>query len=167
MPPGMAPNRPPQPGAGTANLSDHTKIEQADVQMHDGTSSPTKMENGNGSPSLQPSMPPRVGAAPSATDAGLASSQPAQSNGHEAQPSAAATAPYNGAAQADGQLIQPMRQPAEVLEEIVSMLKTAFPLLALNLETFADQMLQRFKNTKEEDLYRFTSVLLADAVQVC
>ena len=52
------------------------------------------------------------------------------------------------------------------VEDIVQLLKTAFPLLILSLETMLDQMLQRFKPSPEEECYRHVSMLLQDASQV-
>ncbi|KAF8592382.1 hypothetical protein K439DRAFT_1323691 [Ramaria rubella] len=53
------------------------------------------------------------------------------------------------------------RQPWEYVEEIVAILKTAFPLLALTLETIQDQLKQRFKPSNEEDNYRILSNAVA------
>ncbi|KZT41150.1 hypothetical protein SISSUDRAFT_1059707 [Sistotremastrum suecicum HHB10207 ss-3] len=67
-------------------------------------------------------------------------------------------------ATADGAAPAPSRQPADYVEEIVSILKTAFPLLALTMETLVDQINSRFKSTPEEDVYRYTSILLTEAI---
>lgn len=45
------------------------------------------------------------------------------------------------------------------------MLKTAYPLLTLSLETMVDQISQRSKPIVEEEAYRMISVLLSDAIQ--
>ncbi|KZT26868.1 FAT-domain-containing protein [Neolentinus lepideus HHB14362 ss-1] len=58
----------------------------------------------------------------------------------------------------------PMRQSWEYIEEIVNILKTAFPLLILSLETLVDQINQRFKASPEEDIYRFVCMLLLDGI---
>ena len=58
------------------------------------------------------------------------------------------------------------RQPWEYIEEIMSLLKTAFPLLALTMETMVDQILQRLKPTTDEDIYRLVVALLNDGVQM-
>jgi len=58
------------------------------------------------------------------------------------------------------------RQPWEYVEEIGSLLKTAFPLLALTLETIGDQISMRFKPQPDEDVYRIISALSNDALQV-
>lgn len=58
------------------------------------------------------------------------------------------------------------RQPWEYVEEIMALLKTAFPLLALTMETMVDQILQRLKPTTDEDIYRLIVALLNDGVQI-
>lgn len=57
------------------------------------------------------------------------------------------------------------RQPWEHVDEILNILKTAFPLLALTMENMADQIQQRFKPGNDEDIYRLTNALLNDALQ--
>ncbi|TDL29737.1 hypothetical protein BD410DRAFT_736870 [Rickenella mellea] len=51
------------------------------------------------------------------------------------------------------------------VDEIVSILKTAYPLLTLTLETMVDQFTNRFRATAEEEIYRFTFMLLQDGIQ--
>lgn len=58
------------------------------------------------------------------------------------------------------------RQSWDLIEEIVQILKTAFPLLILTLETVVEQLTQRFKASAEEEIYRFTCMLLQDGMQV-
>lgn len=58
------------------------------------------------------------------------------------------------------------RQSWELIDEIVQILKTAFPLLILTLETVVEQIAQRFKASAEEEIYRLTCMLLQDAMQV-
>ncbi|OLL22884.1 Transcription-associated protein 1 [Neolecta irregularis DAH-3] len=57
------------------------------------------------------------------------------------------------------------RQPWEHVDEIMAILKTAFPLLALSMETMVDQIQQRLKCPADEDAYRLTVALLNDAIQ--
>ncbi|KAK4050349.1 transcription-associated protein 1 [Microbotryomycetes sp. JL221] len=57
------------------------------------------------------------------------------------------------------------RHPWEHVDEIMAILKTAFPLLALSMEMIVDQISTRFKPTPEEDIYRLISALLADSLQ--
>ncbi|KAK9721294.1 transcription-associated protein 1 [Basidiobolus ranarum] len=58
------------------------------------------------------------------------------------------------------------RHPWEHVDEIVAILKTAYPLLALSMETMVDQILQRLKPTSEEDIYRILSIFLNDIVKL-
>jgi len=58
------------------------------------------------------------------------------------------------------------RQPWEYVEEIVSILKSAFPLLSLTLETIQDQLKQRFKPSPEEDLYRVFNNAVVGGINV-
>jgi transformation/transcription domain-associated protein len=65
------------------------------------------------------------------------------------------------------QVTEPVsRAPWDYMEEIVSMVKTAFPLLILSLETMVDQFTSRFKTSPEEDAYRLSGILLQEISQV-
>ncbi|PVU85473.1 hypothetical protein BB559_007001 [Furculomyces boomerangus] len=55
--------------------------------------------------------------------------------------------------------------PGSRVDEMISKLKTAHPLLALSVETMIDQLKQRLKPTPEEDVYRLLSTLLSSATQ--
>ncbi len=57
------------------------------------------------------------------------------------------------------------RQPWENVDEIMGILKTAYPLLALSLESLVDQINQRFKSNADEDSYRLVVALLNDGIQ--
>ncbi|KAI0335467.1 atypical/PIKK/TRRAP protein kinase [Cubamyces sp. BRFM 1775] len=57
------------------------------------------------------------------------------------------------------------RQSWDLVDEIVQILKTAFPLLILTLETVVEQIATRFKASPEEEIYRLTCMLLQDAMQ--
>jgi transformation/transcription domain-associated protein len=58
------------------------------------------------------------------------------------------------------------KQPWEYVDEILNVMKTGHPLMVLTIETMVDQILQRFKATSEEEIYRLVCMLLGDAVQV-
>lgn len=58
------------------------------------------------------------------------------------------------------------RQSWDLVDEVTQILKTAFPLLILTLETVVEQILQRFKASPEEEIYRLTCMLLQDAMSV-
>jgi transformation/transcription domain-associated protein len=61
---------------------------------------------------------------------------------------------------------QVKRLPWEYADEIMSVLKTAFPLLALSMETMGDQIQKFFKCPPDEDAYRLIVALLNDGLQV-
>ncbi|EPX74408.1 SAGA complex phosphatidylinositol kinase-like protein Tra1 [Schizosaccharomyces octosporus yFS286] len=50
-------------------------------------------------------------------------------------------------------------------DEIMSILKTAYPLMALTMETLVDQIQSRFKGENDEDTFRLITALLNDAMQ--
>ncbi|KAG9317678.1 hypothetical protein JVU11DRAFT_1890 [Chiua virens] len=84
--------------------------------------------------------------------------------GHVDTSSSAPAAPGPHPA-ADVQPTYTVRQGWEHVDEVVQILKTAFPLLILSMETMVDQILQRFKAPPEEEIYRLISMLLQDAIQ--
>lgn len=59
-----------------------------------------------------------------------------------------------------------VRQASELIDEVGQMLKTAFPLLTMSLETMVDQIGSRFKSTPEEEIYRLICMLMQDAIMV-
>ncbi|EIW69900.1 hypothetical protein TREMEDRAFT_71446 [Tremella mesenterica DSM 1558] len=83
------------------------------------------------------------------------------------QPNPAPT-PTSGNLQVPGMPGQSMaapRQPLDLVEEIMNLLKTTYPLLALTMEKMVDQISLRAKPSSEEDIYRFFAALLNDAMQ--
>jgi transformation/transcription domain-associated protein len=56
------------------------------------------------------------------------------------------------------------RHPWEFVDEIINHLKTGVPLLALTMEKMVDHIGYRAKPQAEEDIYRFFSALLNDAM---
>ncbi|KAF2090684.1 hypothetical protein K490DRAFT_53653 [Saccharata proteae CBS 121410] len=56
------------------------------------------------------------------------------------------------------------RKPWEYVEEVMSTLKTAFPLLALSMETMSDGIAKHFKCPPDEDAYRLIVALLNDGL---
>ncbi|KAH8118563.1 FAT-domain-containing protein [Phellopilus nigrolimitatus] len=88
----------------------------------------------------------------------LASQNAASSDGM-----AAPSAPSEGHVPANGT----SKEDWELVDDIASLLKTNNPLLALTLETMVDQFSIKFKATPEEEIYRFTFMLLQDAAQNC
>ncbi|KAN0080763.1 hypothetical protein V8E54_003967 [Elaphomyces granulatus] len=99
-------------------------------------------------------------------------SRPGTSTGegaHAANASAAQDANrlLNGQSRVTGDqesLKEPPKKPWEYSEEIMSGLKTAFPLLALSMETMVDQIHKNFKCPPDEDAYRLIVALLNDGL---
>ena len=60
----------------------------------------------------------------------------------------------------------PLRGAWDHIEEVNQILKTAFPLLILCMETLVDQINSHFKVSGEEDIYRLVCMLMQDAIQV-
>lgn len=58
----------------------------------------------------------------------------------------------------------PTKKPWDHVEEISAILKTAFPLLALSMETMLDQIQKNFKCPPDEDAYRLIVALLNDGL---
>ncbi|KAH6637038.1 hypothetical protein F5144DRAFT_531101 [Chaetomium tenue] len=74
-------------------------------------------------------------------------------------PPSATTGPAQGEQTGGSQ-----KKPWELTEEIMSVLKTAFPLLALSMETMVDQIQKHFKCPPDEDAYRLIVALLNDGL---
>ena len=53
----------------------------------------------------------------------------------------------------------------EHVDEIMALLKTAFPLLTLSIETMIDQIIHKLKPSTDEDIYRLIVALMNDGVQ--
>ncbi|KAL1410016.1 transcription-associated protein 1 [Vanrija albida] len=113
-----------------------------------------------------------AGAAAPSTPASGGASTPAAA----AAPAAGTPAAGTPGAAANGSMAPPQgpiapnrppqpRQPWEFVDEIINHLKTGVPLLALSMEKMVDQIGYRAKPTSEEDIYRFFSALLNDAMQ--
>ncbi|KAJ1570141.1 hypothetical protein HK096_003231 [Nowakowskiella sp. JEL0078] len=57
---------------------------------------------------------------------------------------------------------RPKRYAWDFVEDIMSLLKTAFPLLALSMESMSEQIYSKLKPTTDEDVYRLIVALLND-----
>ncbi|KAI4175603.1 MAG: hypothetical protein LQ343_001594 [Gyalolechia ehrenbergii] len=67
-------------------------------------------------------------------------------------------------AQAQDAEQQTPKKPWEYSEEIMSVVKATFPLLALSMETMVDQISKHFKCPPDEDAYRLIVALLNDGL---
>ncbi|KJR83245.1 transformation/transcription domain-associated protein [Sporothrix schenckii 1099-18] len=102
--------------------------------------------------------PARNGSATPAPN-GVAAQQ-AKAAGGDGSPAAAAAAATAGRVQANGG----KRHPWDYMEEILVVLKSSFPLLALSMETVIDQIQKHLKCPPDEDAYRLIVALLNDAM---
>ncbi|KAF4778731.1 FAT domain-containing protein [Colletotrichum scovillei] len=124
----------------------------------------------NGKPSASPQQPKQdgvpkpdaSGSRPGTASGGDANAS-VKTEGNDANGTPAAQA--NGAAAGGDQSTAGQKKPPwELTEEIMSALKTAFPLLALSMETMVDQIQKHFKCPPDEDAYRLIVALLNDAL---
>jgi len=124
-------------------------------QNANGTPNPT------GSPSLQRQETPAGGRPDSAAGSRPATANPEGNSAVKKEPGDA-----NGTAEptTNGTQVAQTKKPWEHNEEILAVLKTAFPLLALSMENMVDQIQKHFKCPPDEDAYRLITALLNDAL---
>ena len=104
------------------------------------------------------------------------SSKPATANGEpnqNAEPNGTSSSPKRESGSQPQTTVEPEserpptpKKPWEYADEIMSVLKTAFPLLALSMETMVDQIQKHFKCPPDEDAYRLIVALLNDGLSV-
>ncbi|GAC95952.1 phosphatidylinositol kinase [Pseudozyma hubeiensis SY62] len=135
-------------GDGQSGAGSPAKTDAAAAAAASTTSTPA---NGNADAGANKATP-AAGATPAAAAGATAAGTSAGAGAGAAAAAAAAAA-------------SGPRQPWEYVDEILNILKTAFPLLTLTMENIAEQIQQRFKPTNEEDIYRLTNALLNDALQ--
>ncbi|KAI0028299.1 FAT-domain-containing protein [Vararia minispora EC-137] len=81
------------------------------------------------------------------------------------QPHGQNASPQNVQANQASLVTSPLHAGFAYIEDVVQILKTAFPLLILSMETMVDQIVSRFKGSPDEEAYRLLSMLLQDAMQ--
>lgn len=165
--PGVVPTNAPNPGAGSHSGGD---TPEAPVKIE--VSAPTD------SPVIKPASVDSAAAAPSSQLGNSdASGVPAVNNN---VPSVAGTDGNSQASQNASPLpsqtaSQPLpvphqvpvpKQPQEYVDDILNILKTAFPLLALSMEKMVDHISVRAKTPNEEEIFRVLSVLLENGISV-
>jgi transformation/transcription domain-associated protein len=121
----------------------------------------------NGSPTQQRSERPDSsgGSRPTTANGDTATqvkSEPSEVNG-ATNGAGSPSGPQGQQPQTPGQAVT-KKPPWEHTEEILSVLKTAFPLLALSMETMVDQIQKHFKCPPDEDAYRLIVALLNDGL---
>jgi transformation/transcription domain-associated protein len=129
-----------------------------------------RAKQGQGSPQVKQSSPDaRLGSASSGTRPGTASgdSKPAAANGATNVPNGTPKVEATEQTTPNGTAAAPPaapKRPWDHVEEISAILKTAFPLLALSMETMLDQIQKNFKCPPDEDAYRLIVALLNDGL---
>ena len=121
-----------------------------------GDAAPVKTEGGEANGAS--SVPPEGAAQPQGEQQG-------QQQGQQASQTPTPQQNQQQGGQAQQQNIAGQKKPPwELTEEIMSVLKSAFPLLALSMETMVDQIQKHFKCPPDEDAYRLIVALLNDAL---
>lgn len=129
-----------------------------------------KQAQGQGSPSVKQGSPDaRPGSASSGTRPRTASaeSKSVVANGSVSAPNGGSETGTNDQTTPNGTASTPpaaQKRPWDHVEDISAILKTAFPLLALSMETMLDQIQKNFKCPPDEDAYRLIVALLNDGL---
>ncbi|KAL9594972.1 MAG: hypothetical protein Q9219_006728 [cf. Caloplaca sp. 3 TL-2023] len=126
-------------------------------------------ENRGATPNGQLNIASRPGTANGETVAnGNPATQPNGRTGGPAEGTEGVKTEANGGDSQPAQVMenepQTPKKPWEHSEEIMSVVKTAFPLLALSMETMVDQIQKHFKCPPDEDAYRLIVALLNDGL---
>ncbi|KAI6782429.1 Transcription-associated protein-like protein [Emericellopsis cladophorae] len=156
--------------AAAAKNSGSPAQTKAEPPKTEASSSRPATANGNGAEAQQPTQEAQVktegndaeanNAAPvSAPATATAPATAANANSNQTGNANASAPPAANAAGGNEK-----RPPWELADEIMSVLKTAFPLLALSMETMVDQIQKNFKCPPDEDAYRLIVALLNDAL---
>ncbi|KAF2204446.1 hypothetical protein GQ43DRAFT_387954 [Delitschia confertaspora ATCC 74209] len=122
---------------------------------------------------VQGNVAPKQGTPDARPGSTAGAQQPASTNG-ETKPASSGTpdgvvkpegnsqgTPNGTAAPAN---VLPVKKPWDHVEDIMAILKTAFPLLALSMETMLDQIQKNFRCPPDEDAYRLIVALLNDGL---
>ncbi len=123
----------------------------------------SSMSTAKGSPEIKRDTPSRPG-----TANGEVGNQEGKSSSPKPEVNGQSQSSPNGGPPAEPTTAWPPveKKPWDYTEEILSVLKTAFPLLALSMETMVDQIQKHFKCPPDEDAYRLIVALLNDGLSV-
>ncbi|KAF2229771.1 hypothetical protein EV356DRAFT_580549 [Viridothelium virens] len=134
-------------------------------------------QNGDTGKQASPSSRPGTGDGGSSrpgTANGDTSQAPSQNSGQDAAntngaaqatPKTEAADGANGNTSAQAKSQDKDKQPWDHADELMTVLKTAYPLLSLSMEQLVDSMQQKFKCPPDEDAYRLIVALLNDGLQ--
>jgi transformation/transcription domain-associated protein len=159
---GSSPSAKPNPVAG-ADSSPAQKAQAAAASTNASPSVPPANSPATQNPAQTQSQSPAQPQNPmqASPQAGQTPGQAQQT--HLQVPGQTGTPQQNQAAPVEGEK-EPLKKPWEYSDEIMSGLKTAFPLLALSMETMVDQIHKNFKCPPDEDAYRLIVALLNDGL---
>ncbi|KAJ5089065.1 hypothetical protein N7532_007749 [Penicillium argentinense] len=155
------PTSAPAPSASPAGQNTNLPTSQSPAPNQQAPNqSPAQQQN-------QMQASPHQGKAQSPSQ-GQAGQTPAQQNhgqpGHLQVPGQGTPQQQNQPNPSESTEKEPLKKPWEYSDEIMSGLKTAFPLLALSMETMVDQIHKNFKCPPDEDAYRLIVALLNDGL---
>ncbi|KAJ5702643.1 hypothetical protein N7488_010191 [Penicillium malachiteum] len=148
----------PAPSASPANQAANLPTAQSPAQNPSAQQSPAQPQSQvQASPRPVPNQSPAPG---------QLQGVPGQPQGHLQVPGQTGTPQQQNQVPpaATGTEKEPLKKPWEYSDEIMSGLKTAFPLLALSMETMVDQIHKNFKCPPDEDAYRLIVALLNDGL---
>ncbi|GAB1218167.1 hypothetical protein ATERTT37_007420 [Aspergillus terreus] len=162
----------PQPKPSPAAAGGSPAQNSASTPVQGQTSQPTSQPQAQNQAQAQQGAPQNQ--SPQVNNQGQAQPKPAtpsqgQTPNQGQQQGTLPTAGQNGTPQQNqgaGGDTKPevQKKPWDYSDEIMSGLKTAFPLLALSMETMVDQIHKNFKCPPDEDAYRLIVALLNDGL---
>ncbi|KAI9139518.1 hypothetical protein BKA69DRAFT_1040037 [Paraphysoderma sedebokerense] len=160
-----------QDKAQTSRSSSSSDLSKVKQELNDGENPTSSSENVTSESQLLPTDVISSQGDDSSTsqplDSSVAASNgdvappPSEQTGAESQQKESSVPPSDQSSASQ----QARRQPWEYVEEIMAILKTAYPLLALSMETMVDQIIQRLKPASDEDMYRLIVALHEDSVR--
>lgn len=139
--------------ASSPAVQDSPSVAQASPAPSNTSETPQQFAN---SPATAAASTPTANAATPASTA--APTTPAAATPSSATPAGSTRGPLPSQ-------INPTPAVASPLDEIMSMLKTGYPLLALSMETMVDQIQLKFKPQADEDMYRLVVALYNEGAQ--
>ena len=150
------------------NGDNKKNTDTVEVKMEEASNETTPQQAQNGTPVATLQASPAISNASERTSSATPKQQPQQPPGFSSN-SPNATATSTPAVPNRGPLptqINTSATAASPLDEIMSMLKTGYPLLALSMETMVDQIQLKFKPQADEDMYRLVVALYNEGAQV-
>ncbi|GAN05230.1 conserved hypothetical protein [Mucor ambiguus] len=149
-----------------AAVDDKKESDMTEVKVEETNSE--QVQNGSSTPVAASQASPAVSHTSERTSSATPKQQPAQGFSLNAAAPSTPAVPGNNNNPNRGPLptqINTSATAASPLDEIMSMLKTGYPLLALSMETMVDQIQLKFKPQADEDMYRLVVALYNEGAQ--